>query len=368
MLTIDLHAHPSLKSYLFRRRLHKAHRAPAGGYPLTMCCDIHSLREGGVNVVLSAVHVPERQLKEDCWPLRAVLPFVPRVRRCFNAPADETTLLMLDDIERAIERTRVVGDVVERAKSYAEMQTIVARGKIAFVHTIEGAHSLAGKIERLDEFHRRGVALITLAHFYDNGVAPPIDGIPHDYPLRKLGCFREKKDATLPLHAFGQQVIERMFELGMLVDLTHSTPVARADVVALQKASAQKRPLVMSHVGVHTFAPYAMNPTDDEIRAIADTGGVIGVIMMPYWLSLDAPRKGTEIILNTLRHLRDVGGAECAAIGSDFDGFTDPPDDVKEPTDLASLRERIIAEFGPSDAEKIMGLNADRVLREGWHS
>ncbi len=92
-----------------------------------------------------------------------------------------------------------------------------------------------------------GVAMITIAHFYPNGVAAPVDAIPPDFALKKLGCFREPKDLTKGLLALGPDVVQEMFERGVVVDLTHCTPAARNDVYAL--ANPKRRPLVFSHVG-----------------------------------------------------------------------------------------------------------------------
>jgi membrane dipeptidase len=122
----------------------------------------------------------------------------------------------------------------------------------------------------------------------------------------------------------------------------------------------------MSHVGVHEFAPYAMNPTKEDIRAIADTGGVVGIIAMTYWLSKPEVHQGAEIILKTIDHLIQHGGEDVVAFGSDFDGFTGPPKDWKSPRDYAFIRELLLKHYSEEQAQKFLNGNADRVLKMGW--
>lgn len=124
---------------------------------------------------------------------------------------------------------------------------------------------------------------------------------------------------------------------------------------------------MFSHVGVQPLADDPMSPTEDEIRRIADTGGVVAVIFMNYWLGEHDKKNGLEAIVATAKHIADVGGIGAVAFGSDFDGFTDPPDDVKDISELPRLTDALLnAQFSESDVEKILGKNMERVLRMGW--
>jgi membrane dipeptidase len=360
----DMHAHPSLKTYLAGERFHRRHRPGKDMGVFTMQVCLPSLRKGGVDVQVSTVHVPEKGLADDCLVLEGLSKVHRRFRRGFRDIA-ATTHRVLDRFEAAVARAaREAGGPVPRiARSPEELQAALAAGDIAILHAIEGGHSLEGDIANLDAFHARGVCMLTLAHFYPNGVAAPVDGIPHDFFLRKLGCFRREKDLSQGLTDFGRDVVERMVEKGMLVDLTHCTPRARQEVFAINRG---RRPLVFSHVGLHALAPYDINPTDDEVRRIADTGGMVGVILMPYYLSAPKQQKGFDPLIETFRRLIDLGGEDCAGIGSDFDGFTDPPDDLREPADYSRLTARLLDAFGSRIAEKILGANFLRVLHDGW--
>jgi membrane dipeptidase len=182
--------------------------------------------------------------------------------------------------------------------------------------------------------------------------------------MQVLGCFRERRDLTLGLTGLGEQVVERMNELGMLIDVTHCTPVARQHVYNIVQ---EKAPLLASHVGTYEINPNPYNISDDEARLIADSGGLIGVIFMNYWLAPYTRKRGIDFVVQTIQHFVDIAGIEHVGIGSDFDGFTDPPDDLKDASDLPFLTQRLVAEgFTDVDIHKLLGGNALRVLRDGW--
>ena len=110
-----------------------------------------------------------------------------------------------------------------------------------------------------------------------------------------------------------------------------------------------------------------MSPTEDEIHHIATTGGVIAVIFMNTWLGEHENKNGLDAIVATIRQIADVGGIGAVAIGSDFDGFTNPPDDLKDIAEMPKLTEALLkAGFSETEVEKILGLNMERVLRDGW--
>jgi membrane dipeptidase len=251
------------------------------------------------------------------------------------------------------------------ARSVDELDAVVNHPddeRIVLVHSIEGAHTIDGNLSNLDRLFELGVAYMTLAHFYENGVAAPVFPFPED--MQALGCFRERRDLTLGLTGLGEQVVERMNELGMLIDVTHCTPVARRHVYNIVQ---EKAPLLATHVGTYEINPNPYNISDDETRLIADSGGLIGVIFMNYWLAPYTRKRGIDFVVQTIQHFVDVAGIEHIGIGSDFDGFTDPPDDLKDASYLPFLTQRLVAEgFTDVGIHKLLGGNALRVLRDGW--
>ena len=363
-LVIDAHVHPSLKTYLFHKKLGKTHRSGGAFNPFTMRVDLPRTIAGGVAALISSIYLPERGLLDDCKVLKFLRKIsFGRIRRLFKGDPLERTLEILDQFERAIAKANSHGRELARVvQSTDELLQARADGVIAVVHAVEGAHSLGGRVESVATLAERGVCMLTLAHFYENEVVAPVVGIPRS--MQKLGCFKQPKDLDRGLGEIGPAVVEEMLRLGMIIDLTHCTPKARHEIYDL---CGTRRPLMFSHVGVQPLADDPMSPTAEEIVRIAGTGGVIGVIFMNYWLGEHSKKKGLDAIVATVRRIVEVGGSDAVAIGSDFDGFTDPPDDIKDISQMPRLTDALLdAGFGEPEVEKILGKNMERVLRLGW--
>ncbi|GAB4376500.1 MAG: hypothetical protein Kow0042_22870 [Calditrichia bacterium] len=361
---IDLHVHPSLKTFLWNKNLAKRHRTGGAWNPLTLRVDLPKIKDGGVDVLFSSVYLPERRMIKDCFILDVVTSLLgKKFRSLKRGDPFEITQNILQHFEIALEdAASKKGNSVEIARSFTELKRVLSEGKTAVIHSVEGAHSLAGRLENVENFFQLGVSLITLAHFYENEVTHTVGGIPEEKKF--LGCFKNEKEQTAGLTDFGKQAVEKMLDIGMLIDLTHCTPKARQEIYEINNG---RRPLVFSHTGVYDLNSATMNPTDEEIKAIADCGGVIGVIFMNFWLYPHEQKNGLDLILRTIQHLKNVGGIECIAIGSDFDGFTDPPDDIKDISEMPKLTEALLkAGFNQEEIEKIWGKNVLRVLEYGW--
>jgi microsomal dipeptidase-like Zn-dependent dipeptidase len=364
----DLHAHPSLKLSLLKRLLTANDPVAKDFDPLSVRSGFSKLSKGGVNLLGSAITVPELALLDDCKLLNSVKYLLPSVRRILRGPRLEITLKMMEEIEKVAndaKYSQTGRPIAQFAHSVEELNAILDQGDdapVALIHTVEGAHSLDENVENLDRLWEKSVASITLAHFYPNGVAPPVFPFP-EY-AQKFGCFGGRRDLTAGLTPLGVVVVEKMLELGMLIDITHCTPAARRQVFEIV---GTKAPLLASHVGTYEINPNPYNLETWEAAKIADAGGVIGVISMNYWLTPYARNRGIDFISQTIRHFVSVAGEDHIAIGSDFDGFTDPPDDLKDASELPFLTQRLLSDgFTAAQTAKILGGNSLRVIREGW--
>jgi membrane dipeptidase len=359
---VDAHAHPSLKAYLFGRNLWRHYRSGGAFDPFSSRTDFRMLEEGGVGAVWAAHYPPERKLFEDCFLMGLAAFFtVPVYLRIVRRPPFEILLAMMDALEREAARRP---HRTEIARSPEDLERIRREGKIALVHAVEGAHVLEGRPGRLDELARRGVAVLTLAHFYANGLVEQTDGISTGNPVRKL-CDLDFGSVRPPLTGLGREVVQRCERLGIVLDVTHCSPAARE---AVYGATDPGRPLVATHVGVRAVRDTPYNLSDDEIREIAGRGGAVGVIFMPWWLTGVEEGPGLEAVWETMAHLRDVCDSwDHVMIGTDFDGFTDPPDELRDASQLPALTE-LLLERGVAEEEvrKVLGGNAMRVLRAGW--
>ncbi len=359
---VDMHAHPSLKVSLFRRVFTRAKAASRAFNPLLFRTNFTKLEQGGVDVLVSSIYAPERQIVEDCKYLKLLRLLMPvTYRNLFSNGYFGVTIGMLNKLEGQIWDSPKAAV----AKSNEALEAILNQGgsrQIAIVQSVEGGHSLDGRLENLGALHQRGVAMLTLAHFYPNEAVHCV--YPYPAFAQKLGCFKDRHDLTLGLTDFGVQVVEKMVELGMILDISHCTPVARRQIYEIV---GTRMPLVASHVGAYEINPSPYNLQDWEIKRIAEGGGLVCVIFMNYWLMPHAGGMGLNYIARTIEHLVKVGGIEHVGIGTDFDGFTDTPEDVKDASQLPVVTRRLLGDgYAREDIEKIWGKNALRVLREGW--
>jgi membrane dipeptidase len=374
---VDLHVHPSLQQQLFNRNLNLRyiiHRTIHGS-PLEVRASFPRLKDGGFDVIFSAIYLPEKGIMKD-FPLVKYFRFLrPDLwRKLVITPPFDATLSMVADMEKAVNASK---DLVEMAGSLAALDGILAKPKekrpIAAIHAVEGGHSLGSRdatddevMQHLDGLYQRGVICLTLAHFYPNRIVHPCYPFP-EYVVHLAARTTLWRDLTEGLTDLGKQVIERMIELGMLIDLSHSTPVARKQVYDIIDASRKHTPLVASHVGAYGINPSPYNLTDWEIKRIARDHGVIGVIFMPYWLMPKESGQGINFISRHIQYLVDVGGEDVVGIGTDFDGFTTPPDDLDNASQMRRLTQRLIVDgHDEGRIKKILGGNSMRVVRQGW--
>jgi membrane dipeptidase len=211
------------------------------------------------------------------------------------------------------------------------------RSTVGAMLTIEGLHNLEGKIENLDRLYDAGFRMAGFTHFFDNELGGSMHGL--------------KKGGLTP---FGRDILRRMEAKGMIVDIAHLSHAGVAEVLAMAK-----RPVVSSHGGVQATCKVNRNLTDDEVRGVAKTGGVIGI---GYWegaICSTDPRAAAK----AMKHVRDLVGIQHVALGSDYDGATTVRFDTSQ---LAQVTQALMDEgFTPDEIRAVMGENALRVIRAG---
>ena len=212
-----------------------------------------------------------------------------------------------------------------------------AHGPVGALLSVEGLHNLEGKAENLDKLYAAGFRMAGFAHFFDNELAGSLHGVT--------------KAGLTPL---GRSVMGRMEQLGMIVDIAHCSHQCVADVLA-----SARRPVVSSHGGVQAVCKVNRNLSDDEIKGVAKTGGVIGI---GYWDAAvcdTSPRS----IAKSIRHVRDLVGIDYVGLGSDYDGATTVRFDTSH---LVQITQALLDEgFTVDEIRAVMGGNALRLIRAG---
>lgn len=276
-----------------------------------------------------------------------------------SADGDNITLLAVAQLQPP----RTWGSLLERSLWHAEKLSraeAAAAGRLRIIHSgadidrlladraagkrvtgallsTEGAQNLEGQAMNLDVLHKAGFRMMGLAHFFDNELAGSMHG--------------EKKGGLTP---FGRQMVAAMEDRGIIVDVAHASHAAFADVMGVAR-----RPVVVSHGGVKGTCNTNRNLTDDELRALAKNGGVIGI---GYW---DAAVCGTtpSSTARAIVYAASIAGIDHVALGSDFDGSTTTGFDTAH---IAAITDVLLARgMSEADIAKVMGGNALRVLRAG---
>jgi len=233
------------------------------------------------------------------------------------------------------------GEDLHLVQSSDDVETCLRLGKIGCVLTIEGGHALEGRLDMLERFREQGVRAMVLVHLTDNDLSP---------------CSRKGRDGELT--ALGKEAVREMERIGVVVDVAHLPEKGIRQV-----SEMSRRPFVCSHGAMHSVCPHWRNLSDDSVRRIGDSGGLMGVFFIREWIRPD--RKGTiQDAVNQLSRVKEVAGPAVPAIGSDFDGALRLAlgiEDVRAlPKLAASLSER---GWDPETSDDAMGMNAIRFMR-----
>lgn len=314
----DMHA----DSLLWGRDLSRRHRR---GH-----ADLPRLRDGGVDLqVFSVVTQVPRGLNYDSNSADSdILPLL--FMASWRSPAT-----WFDPAQRALTQARDL----ERLAETSPLSLVLRRSDLAGeglrgLLALEGMHALGGREAALEEFYAAGYRMMGLTHFFDNEIAGSAHG------TKKHG-----------LTELGRRLVARMETLGMTIDLAHASAAAFADTLAIAT-----KPVVVSHGGVKGTCPGARNLSDEQLRAIARNGGVVGI---GYWKGAvcDASLDG---VIRAIQYAIRVAGINHVGLGSDFDGAISAPFDSSALPQLTAAL--LSAGLSRAEVSKLLGGNLRRVL------
>ena len=410
---IDIHCHPALKTWLFPSHHVYDEKMPTGWEFSENCfVNIKNMQSGNVGVAVSVYYLPEKAIENlniQNIVDKVLLAVIEKAcKRLPNIIEDITTpsgpflqvqryiKMFENDINYA--NTPPLNDNAAIAYSYTDVINLTNAGKTVFLHSLEGAHALGcfpidqtTLLNNIQWFFDNGICQITVGHFFENILVSSSGGIPPKlsgqigYDPTKVNSYAQGYNGDVAVAA-----IDRMLELGILIDLVHSHEKAKEMIYARNDLrGANKRPLIFAHTGVQgvvlkhhpemqrDFPAYlSFLPTDDDITRIKDCNGLLGVIFMDYWLTGDDTHlPAISAVIETIIYIRDIpdskgfkGTYDHIAIGSDLDGFTTVPQDLGGDRMMKDLVDAIalIPNITTDDVEKICWTNYMRVLKAGW--
>ena len=279
--------------------------------------DIPRLREGGVGAQFWSVYVPA-----DLQGPAAVL----------------ATLEQIDVVHRMV---RKYPDTFELAMTAGDIERIFKAGRIASLIGMEGGHAIDNSLAALRMFYATGARYMTLTH--SSNVAWADSGT--DMP--KLGG----------LSTFGEEVVREMNRLGMMVDLSHTSPETMIDAIRVSEA-----PVVFSHSDARALNDHRRNVPDEVLRLLPENGGIVMVTFVPGFLTKDG-KATLEDAANHIDHVRKVAGSDHVGIGGDFDGISTVPAGLEDVSKYPALTAELLRRgWEETDVRKALGLNALRVL------
>ena len=230
-------------------------------------------------------------------------------------------------------------DMIAPAFNSAEILSNDAKGLMSGILTIEAGEPLEGRTECVEEFKKDGVRMITLTWNFENEIG---------FPNTTGGHLKPK----------GREIVDVMNELGVLVDVSHLSDEGFWDVVELSRG---KYPVVASHSDARALCPHSRNLTDEMLRALGNTGGLVGVNYCADFLKEGANDATMEAVLQHTLHLIDKAGVEHVGFGSDYDGIGSTLE-WKDASGTPELLEYLHRKISWDDLEKITHKNALRVF------
>jgi membrane dipeptidase len=281
--------------------------------------DIKRLQEGMVGAQFWSVYIP------------------------YSAVEEGAAKRQLEQIDIALQVIERYPDVFALALDAPDVERVFASGRIASLLGMEGGHAIENSLGALRAFHALGVRYMTLTHNGDLDWADTHAGAhPH-------GGLTE----------FGRDVVREMNRLGMLVDLSHTSPAVMNDALDVTEA-----PVIWSHAGARAVTEHTRNVTDQVLRRLPDNGGVVMVVFNPPFVSTRAEATLSDVA-DHIDHVASVAGVDHVGIGSDFDGIGEVPRGLEDVSTFPALFAELSRRgWSEADLRKLAGENVLRVMRE----
>jgi len=298
-----------------------------------------------------------------------------------------------DMIDTLYSIARRNSDKIAVVRNSAEIEKAIAEGKICAVIGVEGGHAIENSIEKLEELYKLGVRYLGLT--WNNSTdwaSSAFDETTNPDKVKITG-----------LSEFGKKVVEKMNELGMIVDVSHLGEKAFWDVVKVTK-----KPIIASHSSVYKLCPHYRNLKDEQIKAIAQTGGVVFVNFYAEYIdsTFNTKRKKLEekykaqfdsirvlyehdqnayrrarrqlmqkiaeelrppldVLIDHIDYIAKLVGVDHVGIGSDFDGISITPLEMDDVTFLPNITKKLLERgYSTDDVKKILGGNFLRVFKQ----
>ena len=313
ILTLDSHCDTPM---FFDQQIDFASRDPK------ILVDLHKMTEGHLDATIMVAYLKQLELTDE-----ALL--------AATAKADR----ILNEIEAMVAKSCSYVDI---AYTPADLYRLKSEGKKAIMLGIENGYAIGNDISNIERFRNRGVVYMTLCHNGNN----------------QLCGSARFNDEGLGVNAFGEQVIKEMNRVGMMVDISHAGEQTFYDALNISS-----KPIVASHSSARALCNHPRNLTNDQLKALADKGGVAQVTLYSGFLK----EQGIATIqdaIDHLNHMVNIMGIEHVGIGTDFDGDGGITG-CASASELINFTRCLLKErYSEEDIRRIWGGNFLRVMEE----
>ncbi|MBI5471310.1 MAG: membrane dipeptidase [Ignavibacteriae bacterium] len=295
-----------------------------GGYQLgvrhtTNHSDLPRFFDGGVDAQMFAI-----------WPSPTQFPSAGYAR----------SIQMIDSFDVQVTRN---APLFAQARTSAEIEQVAASGKMVGILGVEGGHAIEDNLNKLIALYQRGARYLTIT--WNNSTS-------------WATAAADAQSATRGLSEFGRQVIRTMDSLGMIIDVSHTGIKTIEDIL-----QTSTKPIIASHSGARALRNHYRNLTDAQLTAIAQRGGVVGVVFYPPFLSASST-VNIDTVIRHIDYIKNLVGIDHVALGSDFDGIEVTPVGLENVTKFPSLTLALLRRgYTSTDVKKILGENYMRVFR-----
>ena len=243
----------------------------------------------------------------------------------------------------------VIGEIT----NYQELQNNKSLKKMSALLSIEEGGVIEGDLEKLEYLYSQGVRMMTLTWNFPNEI-----GYPNINMTNKNKVNIRIPNTIDGLTPFGKEVVKKMNELGMIIDVSHLSDAGFYDVISLST-----KPIVCSHSNSRKVCKVSRNLTDEMILALKDNKGVMGINYCPDFISTSKKNQIPDIIKH-INHIKKVGGIDIIALGSDFDGIP-TPNGMSDASKTLELKEALVKEgYTQEEIDKIFYKNFLRVFKK----
>lgn len=309
-------------------------------------CDTAMKLDEGANLAQRRdnVLVDLHRMTEGMLDVAFMAAFIPQGDRSAEGLADAT--LRCDNLLAEI--SRQVQDNYGASLSFTTKSIFQAKQlyKKSIVLAIENGYALGDDLSNIGRYRRMGVAYITLCHNGDNDICDS-------------ACKSMREHGGLS--SFGREVVEEMNRRGVMIDLSHASEETFYDVLSLTT-----QPVICSHSSARALCNHPRNLTDEQLRALAENGGVAQATFYHGFLRFDGTATIDDAVDHIL-HMIDVAGIDHVGIGSDFDGDGGVPG-LQSVADYPVLTRKLLAAgIAPKHLRKLWGGNLMRVMSRVQH-